>query len=1510
MSGRTRRGFWFITAIAASALCAWAFEASAGKCVPNPSSQGMRDCDAYNPQCPSDGRSANFYNDKEAHEYLRDLDDAVDGTSGEYLAVMPLGAPRFLELQLGEAASGMKVDPEIEMLAVRVTQDANDRDVTKPTILLTAGVHAQEWIAQDTALGLVDWLVRAANGRAPYNDPAEVARVRVLLAEREIWFVVISNPVGREVEVEKDDNWGTPVYSDVRKSRQWEPGFECIQGWESAPYGGRCWYEDAPIVTGFPRDDRPGISEWDEPGVNIGNSFSHGWERRGSEPFRRRLIYDETELSVEFDLAPEQYNCFDSEPAQADFNCLRLFGEEHGHCVEHWMGAYEYVNGVKTRRYTYGCFMTTATNTLLDCQSQIAPGKIDGRGFLHEHCVPIENSSGTQWALWECGDSADFIHEDPPGANDAYVDCGTSPAPPQCPSSVPTPMLSYCLNGTLRTCSTDASCHPTIRSQEDFQTSSMNDGFKTVQAPHWIAEAEMADHLYCYKGYCAIDNRRTCCSNQYGGQRPFESIEARLIRELVINVPFRAVVDMHSSRNDLKFRCTNKGDGCDPDDDFFENGQALEAEMTAAYNTTAEAHWNGHAWGSLGGFPDFLELATTNESTRGEGFGYLAGWTSGMPETTDPNAYAEPDNFDNDTIRALPSFTWELGTRESVDDDEQATFNTIVGCYDPDDQHSGQPRSRLMLENQLAGGIAMMEYLAWQSGTPAVGLTQSGMPLLTGNRRDVAVSGLRVEDGHGRGVQQSETGGGTSGTTDLGAALGADDEARIVVPAGRWEVSADVQAGWSGGTVPPPSPLSADVSLVQRRYEPSGKDAWPIVDEVQFVESINAREWRRVRTRFDFEAGKRYRIETKINNIPGTVDNDTAANDLQVLKADVLDCTDEAELPNSLDPDLFCEKGLPFADEHFECDDAKGTCRECWYDVGYQYECEGEGTFCFEGMCDSYEECWSGTFVDELEGAAGNETSPTITPDEPPFVRTLRMENSSGVLIQDVDTFKTATTYSHATGYSPPTMYHLKVIVWNLCEGGLYFPGAYVSGLDVRVQVRKPWATYPYVDDDDYFNLTSPTTEGWTTIERVNGLDLDIPAGWAAGVNSDKYFRIQVRNREAALESIPYSLDIEMDDVGGFNGMLYPMTEVQPWDEVVWPTADVNVDMAAGEVRSFVPTDDGMWGGYLLFFSPAAGYENAVGVTQFLLSTQDGGIPSDPNGVPLAPTVNRDGGLAVQLGALDPRSGPYEVRLATDAERIEGRVFLCGPNVADCSVYSPRTDACGPACTGDGALCCADEDRNLSCKYVHGSDVTNCGGCGVTCDWDEKCLKGVCVTGRTTSCWNTTCPEGMECVSRDWPLLRNPQCRATLVDNAWCGLLGDVCAENESCTYGLCLPKMFSPCDLPCGDGEACCWVMGEETCVDVQGSSLNCGACGNVCDAGTLCKEGLCESWYHVLDVCAGEGIVNCGVDGIDCQDVLWNHENCGSCGIACSDTGECRDGVCIDILEADAYGAGEEEE
>jgi hypothetical protein len=245
---------------------------------------------------------------------------------------------------------------------------------------------------------------------------------------------------------------------------------------------------------------------------------------------------------------------------------------------------------------------------------------------------------------------------------------------------------------------------------------------------------------------------------------------------------------------------------------------------------------------------------------------------------------------------------------------------------------------------------------------------------------------------------------------------------------------------------------------------------------------------------------------------------------------------------------------------------------------------------------------------------------------------------------------------------------------------------------------------------------------------------------------------------------------------------------------------------------------------------------------------------------------------------------------------MEGSVYLCSANAADCSAFDPRTSTCGDTCTGDGFRCCADEDRNYYCSNLKGSDVTNCGACGNACDWDEKCLKGVCVKGRATSCWNTDCPDGTECVSRDFLFLRNPQCKTTLVDRTWCGWFGTVCGSTQDCVLGLCLPKMNVACGLKClGEGQSCCWVNGVAQCVDVAGSWARCGSCGNTCEWDELCSEGKCEPWYTVAKVCPGEGGVNCSQAGISCVNILNDPENCGECGLQCPGGGWCEDGQCV---------------
>ena len=96
---------------------------------------------------------------------------------------------------------------------------------------------------------------------------------------------------------------------------------------------------------------------------------------------------------------------------------------------------------------------------------------------------------------------------------------------------------------------------------------------------------------------------------------------------------------------------------------------------------------------------------------------------------------------------------------------------------------------------------------------------------------------------------------------------------------------------------------------------------------------------------------------------------------------------------------------------------------------------------------------------------------------------------------------------------------------------------------------------------------------------------------------------------------------------------------------------------------------------------------------------------------------------------------------------------------------------------------------------------------------------------------------------------------------------------------------------------------------VHTESALFNCGGCGNVCPVGTLCENGLCEWWHDIYNPCPSYAL-NCGWGGsVDCTGILYDDDNCGGCGVKCSDTGACIGGVCIDQSTADAAESGEME-
>ncbi len=291
-------------------------------------------------------------------------------------------------------------------------------------------------------------------------------------------------------------------------------------------------------------------------------------------------------------------------------------------------------------------------------------------------------------------------------------------------------------------------------------------------------------------------------------------------------------------------------------------------------------------------------------------------------------------------------------------------------------------------------------------------------------------------------------------------------------------------------------------------------------------------------------------------------------------------------------------------------------------------------------------------------------------------------------------------------------------------------------------------------------------------------------------------------------------------------------------------------------------------------------------------------VPNFPDGNTVEATFDAaSNGLVVHLSDIGLRSEPYELRIQNDNKPLNGTVYLCPADVADCAAYNPKRDVCSEICQEDEE-CCIDSDTEQSeCRNVT-EDESNCGGCGHTCEWDETCLEGVCARVTGPTCWNVDCPDQMSCCSTGW-FWGKRSCKALLSDNNNCGWCGLKCPSNTSCVNGLCLPKHEVPCDKSCASDKSCCYLYGMKWCTDLKNDSHHCGSCGKSCECGEVCDEGECKPWYNMTEPCSS-GEINCGIDGVDCVALSSDRNNCGACGIGCTPDAECIDGHCIATTKA----------
>jgi hypothetical protein len=212
-------------------------------------------------------------------------------------------------------------------------------------------------------------------------------------------------------------------------------------------------------------------------------------------------------------------------------------------------------------------------------------------------------------------------------------------------------------------------------------------------------------------------------------------------------------------------------------------------------------------------------------------------------------------------------------------------------------------------------------------------------------------------------------------------------------------------------------------------------------------------------------------------------------------------------------------------------------------------------------------------------------------------------------------------------------------------------------------------------------------------------------------------------------------------------------------------------------------------------------------------------------------------------------------------------------------------DAGGPPPANIGA--CSNGSGGVTCADLT-SDHANCGACGKACAATQSCNSGVC-----TDVPQMTCGSG-QIVCLD-PSGQKPICTDVTADSRNCGACGNVCTSG-ACMQGQCMFATQAPAadagvpvTPPC-PGMAANMCSGPGTssyCADFVRGVSDCGGCGNVCAAGTVCNDGLCMTPPDPSP--CGGGLQLCGTGCTSTQD---DYRNCGQCGLFCE--GSCNSGVC----------------
>jgi hypothetical protein len=185
----------------------------------------------------------------------------------------------------------------------------------------------------------------------------------------------------------------------------------------------------------------------------------------------------------------------------------------------------------------------------------------------------------------------------------------------------------------------------------------------------------------------------------------------------------------------------------------------------------------------------------------------------------------------------------------------------------------------------------------------------------------------------------------------------------------------------------------------------------------------------------------------------------------------------------------------------------------------------------------------------------------------------------------------------------------------------------------------------------------------------------------------------------------------------------------------------------------------------------------------------------------------------------------------------------CGECGNACEVTSgePPVPNAYYGCAGGqcGRLKCSPNFANCDGVPSNGCEASilsreNCGRCGNVCEPGEECQRDpsgrpqcMCPAGQTY------CPAGL-----------GGRCLDLSTDRVNCGACGVECYDWFSEGDKSIAACLYGKCSMVCNDGWANCNGSESDECeVNVRSDPMNCGGCGNVCDAvaGQACVEGRC---------------------------------------------------------------------